>query len=151
MRKHPKSRGDSYFVPTANPGTKPGDFPVGSLRSRAAARAIVASYADEQRKEEEAQLANLTPLEQATIEDVESRSVQILMLRLFRVAQATEKVYGLRLPWPTPEEIRHNRAVHKELDRMTGGRASSVGGSQEWDRLKAIAEENLRKKAGIAV
>jgi hypothetical protein len=129
-------------------GPKPGDFPIGSPQSRAAARAMVARDAEQQRDMEEDLLANLTPVEQAMIEVVESRGVRILMIRLIRAAQERAKLYGNPFPSLTPEEIRHNRAVYKEIDRMTGGEASSLemSDSIKWNRLKVVAEENLRAK-----
>jgi hypothetical protein len=48
----------------------------------------------------------------------------------------------------TPEQIRRNRAIYEEINRMTCGKAQSINlsNSIEWNRLKAIAEENLRAK-----
>jgi hypothetical protein len=137
-----------YFVAETYVGPKPGDFPVGSLQSRAAARAILAAYAEEQRKMEADILGNLTPQEQATIEGAESPAVQIWMLRILRVAQERAIVYEQPLPMVTPEQIRRNRAIYEEINRMTFGKAQSINlsNSIEWNRLKAIAEENLRAK-----
>jgi len=136
----------AVHFPTIYSGPKPGDFPIGSVQSRAAARAMVTSDAEQQRVMEEDLLANLTPVEQAMIEAGESTGVQTWMIRLIRGAQERAKIYGNPLPSFTPEEIRHNRAVHKEIDRITGGEASSLemSDSIKWNRLKAIAEENLR-------
>jgi hypothetical protein len=152
MSNRQKAHRDPYFVPATYLGAKPGDFPVGSLQSRAAARAILTAYAEAQRAEEDAQLADLTPSEQLSIralmEDVDEPRVRILMIRLYRVARETAKVYEQNLPLVTPEQIRHKRAIFKEIDRMTGGRASSLhmSNSIEWNRLQAIAEENLHAK-----
>jgi hypothetical protein len=93
----------------------PGDFPVGSLESRVAMRAILDACAEEQREEEEAETANLHPSVQALLESVESPQVRSWIIRLSRVAQETEKVYGRALPWPTPEKVRHNLAVFNEI------------------------------------
>jgi hypothetical protein len=137
-----------YFVAETYVGPKPGDFPVGSVQSRAAARAVIAAYAKEQRKMEADILGNLTPIQQATIEDAESPAVQIWMLRMYRVIEERAKVYDQPLPMVTPEEIRHRLAVFKEIDQMTGGNALSIemNNSIEWNQLKAVAEENLRAK-----
>jgi hypothetical protein len=134
-----------HFLKTYS-GPKPGDFPVGSSQSRAAARAMVASDAEQRRVMEEDILANLSPLEQALIEANEIHGVQVWIIRLFRGAQERAKIYGKPLPFFTPEEIRHNLAIHKEIDRLTGGEAGSLkmSDSTKWNRLKAIAEENLR-------
>lgn len=137
---------DRGHFPTTYSGPKPGDFPIGSVQSRAAARAMITSDAEQQRVTEEDLLATLTPMEQAMIEDVESRGVRIFMIRLLRGAQERAKIYGNPFPSLTPEEIRHNRAVHKEIDRMIGEEGSSLemGDSIKWNRLKVVAEENLR-------
>ena len=102
--------------------------------------------AEQQRLTEEDILGNLTPVEQALIEASEERGVQIYIIRLFRNAQERAKVYGNSLPPLTPEGIRHTRAVHKEIDRMIGGegRSLEMRDSIEWNRLKVVAEENLR-------
>ena len=107
---------------------------------------MIASYAEQQRAMEDDILANLSPVEQALIEANGRRGVQVLMIRLFRGAQERTKIYGNPIPFLTPDEIRHNLSVHKEIDRMTGGEAHSLqmGDSIKWNRLKAIAEENLR-------
>lgn len=152
MRKRLKSQRRYSFVPATYRGPWPGDFPVGSVESRAAARAIFNAYAEELRKEEEAQLANLTPSEQASlraeIEDVERPLVRIWMIYFFRMGLERAKVYEMDLPLWTPEEIRHNRAVIKEIDRMTGGGGSALRDSDhaEWNRLKAFVSEKLRAK-----
>jgi hypothetical protein len=134
-----------YFVPVTIRGPKPGDFPVGSLQSRAAARAILIAYADEQRKEEEAELGNLTPLEQVAIEDTDSSYGRIFAVQLLRHFQEMHKRYGTASLLLTPEEFRHRRAIVNEIDRMTGGHIY-IGDSTKWNQLWAIAEENLRAK-----
>jgi hypothetical protein len=149
MRKCTKPRPARNFVPATIPGVRPGDFPVGSLQSRAAARAMLAGGAEEQCEIEPDELGDRTPIYEALIEDVDNRSVRIYTARFLRAARIREKAYETVLPWRTPEEIRHNRAVFKEIDRLTGGEAASLrnGDSAKWNRLKAIAEGNLRIKA----
>jgi hypothetical protein len=152
MGKRLKSQRRCYFVPATYRGPWPGDYPVGSPQSRAAARAILTAYAEEKRKEEEAALADLTPFERAhilaTVEDVDKPLVRIWMIRLIRIALERGKVYEQPFPLKTPEEIRHRRAVIKEIDRLTDGKAWYLENNDglEWNRLKAIAEENLRAK-----
>jgi hypothetical protein len=152
MRKRLKLQRSCNFVPATYRGPMPGDFPVGSVESRAATRAILIALAEEQREEEEAALADLTPFERAhilaTIEDVDEPLVRIWMIYFFRMWRERAKVYEMDLPLWTPEEIRHNRAIFKEIDRMTGGEGSALrdGDHAEWNRLKAIAEEKLRAK-----
>jgi|SRR5579862_3994129 len=148
MRNRLETDWTRNIVPATYRGPMPGDFPLGSIQSRAAARGVLNTFKEEQRKVEESELMNLHPSALALLEGVESPGVRSWIIRLCRVAQETEKAYGKALPWPTPEEIRHNREVFKEIDRMTGGEASTVqsGNSVKWNRLKAIAEENLRAK-----
>jgi hypothetical protein len=147
MCKRSKTHRGGGFISAAFPGPKPGDFPIGSLRSRSAARAILIASAEGLRKEREAMLESLTPYEQVLIEDESNPGVRILMIRLLRGAQQREKAYGMVLPWPSPEQIRHNRAVFKEIDRMTCGDAAALftSNSIKWNQLKAVAEENLRR------
>jgi hypothetical protein len=152
MSSRPKRHGSRNFFSSAYFGPKPGDFPVGSLRSRVAMRAILIAEADEQRKEEESILADLTPEEQATaqalVEEVDKPLVRQWMIRFFRVALERAKVYEQPLDLGTPDEIRHRRAVLNEIERMTGGKALSlqISDKEEWRRLEAIARENLRAK-----
>jgi hypothetical protein len=143
MLKHRETKKRRYF-----PGDKPGDFPVASLESRVAARTIVDSYRDEQRKKEGIDFENLTPLEEVMIEDVDDIQVRIWIILLYRVAKEREKAYGLKWQWPTPAEIRHRRVVVKEIERITGRDSLSLEMSNpaEWNRLMAIAENNLRAK-----
>jgi hypothetical protein len=149
MRNRMKTHLVRDFVPATGPGPNPADLPVGSLQSRAAARAMVANFVEEERRQEEAELANLTSFEravvEAVIEDVDRPLVRIIMIQLFRAAQERARVYEQDLHLPTPEEIRHQRAVAKEIHRMTGGTGSTLQTSnpEEWYRLKAIAEERL--------
>jgi hypothetical protein len=149
VRKAAKVQRGGYSFPAEHIRPRPGDFPVGSLESRAAARALHAFYAEEQRNTEAALLECLPPVAKSVIDDCNNPAVRIWMLRLLRVAVEREKVYGMKLPWPTPEEHRHTRAVNREIDRMTDGQAFSLqmNNPAEWRRLKAIAEENLRTKA----
>jgi len=85
------------FVHATYMGPKPGDFPVGSLQSRAAARAIVAFHQEEARKVEEDALAIFAPSErasvQAVIEDVDNPLVRIWIIRLTRLARERGIVY----------------------------------------------------------
>ena len=118
---------------------------MGSIESRAAARALVAST--EREKFSLAELGNLSLAQQALIEDVDNLGVAVWMVKLFRIALNRAKVYEMSLDWATPEVIRHDHAVAKEIDRMTGGQFSSLSlNGDERNRLKAIAEENLRSK-----
>ena len=109
------------FVHATYMGPKPGDFPFGSLQSRAAARAMVAFHQEQLRKEEEEALAIFTPSErasvQAMIEVHDNPLVRICIISLARIARERGLVYEQPIPFPTPEEIRHNLAVCKEIQR----------------------------------
>jgi hypothetical protein len=140
------------FVHATYMGPKPGDFPVGSLQSRAAARAIVAFHQEEARKVEEDALAIFAPSErasvQAVIEDVDNPLVRIWIIRLTRLARERGIVYEQPLPFPTPEEVRHNRAVREEIQRLKDENGSSIQTSHRMpeSELWALAEVNLRAK-----
>lgn len=133
------------FEPATIPGPKPGDFPVGSLQSRAAARAILAGYAERQRMDENAELANLNPFEQAMSQDGETPLERIWLVRLARLAEERAKVYGLSLP--TPEYLRHAQDVARVADQLAGGLLYEISWSNpaEAKRLRDLAEEELRK------
>jgi hypothetical protein len=140
-----------YLIPTKVTGPKPGDYPLGSIESRAAARATIAASLEECRKDEEALLALLPQSAQASaramIEEEDNPRVRILVIRLVRVALERAIVYGQPCPLPTPEELRHNRAVRKEIEGMIDGSIfSAQNDSVRWNKLKAIAEANLRAK-----
>jgi hypothetical protein len=143
MCNRPKTLHQGYLIPATFSGPKPGDFAAGSLRSRAAARAIVANYVDEQRREEQSELANLTEFERVLIEDCDDAALRIQMIHLAHAIEERARIFNLTLP--TCEEIRHNRAVAAQIDRMTNGTGHSLQLSNpaEWNRLRAIAEENL--------
>jgi hypothetical protein len=133
-------------IPYNIPDVKPGDYPLGSLLSRGAARALASTYVRQDDQQVEEWLKNLTPLEQAFVEETENPNIRVLILRLLRVAQDREMAYGKVLRWPTAEEIRHNRAVRSEVVRIFGGEALSAYSSDswKWNGMTAIAEKNLR-------
>jgi hypothetical protein len=144
MRNRVKTHEGHHFVPATVPGPKPGDFPAGSPQSRAAARAIVAAYADEERKGEEAKLANLTEFQRAFAEWGDSPGMRAQFIGIANMMEAKAAIYGT--PLPSLEEIRHVNAVLREINRLADGKGSFLSASdpEEWNRLKAIAEENVR-------
>jgi hypothetical protein len=117
------------FVQATYMGPKPGDFPFGSLQSRAAARAMVAFHQEQVRKEEEEALAIFTPSErasvQATIEVHDNPLVRIWIIRLTRIGRERGLVFEQPLHYPTPEVVRHNLAVCEEIQRLKDGNGSS--------------------------
>src|SRR5713226_6663474 len=104
-------------VPATVLGPKPGDFPVGSIQSRAAARALLANHAAEQAQDRATELAGLTPYARAMIEDVDPEIVHTV-IGLSQQAEERAEMFGLRLE--TPEEIRHLKKVAKLAGEMTG-------------------------------
>lgn len=89
-------------------GPHPADFPIGSLRSRAAARALQLAADLETREQIAAQLQNLIPFEKAMIESIDDPRRQALMVSLLRKTVIPKcKLFGW--PLPTPEKIRENQ------------------------------------------
>ena len=148
MGKHLKTKGELFRVLATNSHTKPGDFPLGSLRSRAAVRAQL--QANEYARELALgfhDLGELSPVEEAMIEEVSNPRVRYHTVAFIRLAEETMKAYGL--PWNPlpPEQIRHDRKVLKAIDEMTEGNARdlSMSNPAEYNRLKKIVEEKFAK------
>jgi hypothetical protein len=143
MNKYRKNA-EHPAVPTATAPT-PGDFPVGSARSRAAARAILEKRAVEERKIEKAQFAKLTPFQAAWAEGYTGPK-KYIAAGLAAAVEERGRVFGFALL--TAEEIRHKRAVAAEIDRISNRRGFwlSMYDTPEWERLASIAEQNLRGK-----
>jgi hypothetical protein len=142
-----KMHRDRYFVPATFMGPRPSDFPVGSVQSRAAARAIVVAHAEEQREEDEAELAKLSPAAQANIinQNIENPLLRRWMINFALLAENREKVFERETPFFTVERNRHDQEVAEGVDRLAGGKGSSLrnGDHREWNRLRVIAEKNL--------
>jgi hypothetical protein len=109
---------------------------------------IATSDADHRTEDANAELGKLSILEQALIEGCTDPLVQRYLVLLTRSADERARIYGQELPIVTPQDIRHTRAVHKEIDRLTDGESSSLHASSpaDWNRLKLIAEQNLGKE-----
>ncbi len=139
-----------YFVPRTFVGPKPGDFPLGSLHSRAAARAIVAEYLDVDREKEDAALAGLTPAAQACIEGqvVDNALVRRWMIYLARFAEERARVCELESPFFPLKGKRRAQEVAEEINQMNGARGSILrdGNHDNWTKLKAISGQNFRAK-----
>jgi hypothetical protein len=148
MRERMKERSGRKLFSVKTCGPRPGDYELGSLESRAAARMMVDSYADERAEDEKAELGKLSIHEEALVEGCADPLVRCYMVRLTRRAEKRARIYEQPLPKVTPDDIRHNRAVHKEIDRLTGGESSTLyaNDSGQWNRLKVIAEQNLGSK-----
>jgi len=133
-------------LPATYFGPRPGDFALGSLESRAAARALVSHQTTEQLESEEIELANLTPFELA-VTDGYTGLLKVWMYNLALLAEEKAEIYGFSLP--TPAEARHSLAVARLADELSGGRllellSSDPDKAAEW---RNMAEEKLRKSA----
>jgi len=111
---HPEYR---YSVFPKVPGIKLCDFPVGSVQSRAAARAFVVAHVEQVRNEIGPEFGKDLPQVLLMMEDLKSALARSYVIRLLRVARVRAKVFELHLTFPTIEEIRRNRA---RLSESTG-------------------------------
>jgi hypothetical protein len=124
-------------------GAKPGDFRVGSVQSRAAARVLISNYAAEQSQDESAEFANLTPYEIAVAEGEDAEIVPML-IRLARTVEERAKLFGFSLE--TSDEIRHLKRVAKLANEMTDGQYGqiSLADPAEGKRIRDLAKEELK-------
>jgi hypothetical protein len=105
-------------------GPRPGDYPVGSIESRAAARAVLLAHDLEEQEQQAALLGNLTLLEQAWIERIDDPKSQAFAVYMFRnLIYPKHKMFGI--PLPTREEVNHKRQLSEEKD--TPGTESTRG------------------------
>ncbi len=135
-------------VPATVLGPKPGDFPVGSIQSRAAARALLANHAAEQAQDRAAELVGLSPYVRAMIEDVDPEIVHTL-IGYARHAEELAEMFGSRLE--TPEEIRHLKKVANLANEMTEGQLLHFGlaDPSEESRIRQLAEDVLQGKRAM--
>jgi hypothetical protein len=111
-------------------GPRSGDFPLGSLESRAAARVAQLALDMETQRQLAALFRNLTPLEQAYIEIVDDPGAQAVALYFVRNAIIPKhQLFGW--PLPTPEEVRHKRQVSEEVEKFEQERAALGAGVSE--------------------
>jgi hypothetical protein len=109
---------------------RPGDFALGSLESRAAARAVQLVLDIEAQEQRAALFRNLTPLEQAFIEGDDDPGAQAWGVYLVRNAIIPKcQLFGW--PLPTPEEVRHKRQVSEEVEKFEQERAALGAGVSE--------------------
>jgi hypothetical protein len=130
-------------VPATVLGPKPGDFPVGSVLSRAAARGLLANHAAEQAQDDATEFANLTLHEIAIAQDVDP-NVARWVIRLARSAEERAEVFGM--PLETNEKIRHLEEVAKLAGEISGGHYSHMimSNPDEAKRIRQLAEEKLK-------
>jgi hypothetical protein len=138
-----KSKSNGMPLSATTSGPKPGNFAPGSIQSRAAAKMLLNKHDDAQRREYEAELTNLTPLELATSEGAEDMRVKIGIVKLVRIAEARAKIFGLTLP--TPEQVRYNRKIANAVDELSDGQGGylQMADAVEWNRLKRIVEDKI--------
>jgi hypothetical protein len=113
----------SILTSNYRPWPRPSDFPLGSLESRAAARAVLLAADLEKQEQEAAQFKNLTPYEQEFIELFDGPEAQAGMLYMLRkVIIPKSQIFG----WPLPSlvEARHRLQVAKEVKRIEAERAA---------------------------
>jgi hypothetical protein len=125
-------------------GPRPGEFPLGSAESRAAARAVLLAFDIEAQEQQAAFFRNLTPLEQEFAGLSEEFEVQKQLVRIVReTIIPRHEYYGTWLP--TVEEARHNRQVAEEIGKIRKERAA-LGDTAFLDvmALREMAEDRLR-------
>jgi hypothetical protein len=90
--------------------------------------------------------ASLNEWERALVGEEEGQKGQI-MIGVARMMQERAKFYDLKLP--TPQEMRHNKAVAALINEVTGGQSDklSLSNPAEWNRLKVQIEELLQSLA----
>jgi hypothetical protein len=127
-------------------GPRPGDFPLGSLKSRAAARAVQQALSVEAQQQQAVLFGNMTPLEQAFCEMVKGPGAQAVMLYMVRTAIIPKcKIFGW--PVPTPEEVRHKRQVSEEVEKLE--QEPAIQGEVTFlskNALREMAEERLLRE-----
>lgn len=131
-------------------GPRPGDFPLGSMESRAAARAALLALDIEAQEQLAALCGNLTPLEQAFCEIGDNPRSKAGMLMIVNVMIQKSQLFGF--PLPTPEEVRHRWRISQEVDKIEQERAAR-GDTAFLDEksVREMAEERLRREhRGIA-
>jgi len=124
-------------------GLHPADFPVGSVQSRAAARALIEGSTLQQSEELASALANLSPLELAISEAAEEPEVKFLMVRFVREVMVPKyEIYGI--PLPTPQELRQARELSSVMAEIVAEDPEAVRMSDE--TLRELAESKLQNK-----
>jgi hypothetical protein len=124
-------------------GPRPGDFPLGSLESRAAARADQLARDQEIQEQQALLLKNATPLELALVEGPDNPLKLSPMLHLMcEASNEKSRLFG----WPpiTPEFVRQQRRVLEEVARIEQERAARGDRSfMNSEALRKMAEDRL--------
>ena len=129
------------------PGPRPGDYPLGSRESRAAARAVLSAQDLEAQEQNDALRRNMTPLEKAFMEtffDPTAPPTEALAVICNAIEMKT-KVFGM--PAITPEYVRHRGRVLKEVAKIKQERAASGDTAfLNEHALEEMAEDRLRRE-----
>jgi hypothetical protein len=99
------------FGSAAASGPRPGDFPLGSVESRAAARFAVSGFPNEQAAKEVSEFGTLSPEEEALVEGTVDSLTRRYLILLYRHALKVDEVYGLPSCSLTPAQIRQNLEI----------------------------------------
>ena len=123
-------------------GPRPGEFPLGSLKSRAAARATQLAAELEARQQQAALFGNLTPQEKVFCEGARGSKAS---LYLARAMISKSKLFGF--PLPTLQQMRHRWRVLREVDKVEQERAAR-GDTAFLDEksVREMAEERLLRE-----
>jgi len=133
---------------TLNPhsrlGPRPGNFPLGSWESRAAARAELLARDQEIQEKQAALIENMTEVERAFVEGSNGTVKPSYALHLILDAWVKKcKLFGL--PAPTPEDVLHKWQVLKEVAKIEEERAAQGDWSfVNKEALREMAEDRLR-------
>jgi hypothetical protein len=87
-------------------GPRPGEFPLGSVQSRAAARFVQFARDREARNLRAMLIQTMDPLERAFVQFLEETTGSITMTPLLLFRSGIEKRRLFKWPLPTPEEVR---------------------------------------------
>jgi hypothetical protein len=124
------------------PGPRPGDYLLGSVQSRAAAREVQLAREVEAQERRAALLRNATPLELIMMEMAGAPEGPSLVLHMLTEAMI-DKCKLLGMPPPTPEQMRHKCQVAEEVDRL---KQEPKTASLNDNELREMAEERLQRK-----
>jgi hypothetical protein len=129
------------------PGPRPGDYPLGSPESRAAARAVLSAQDLQAQEQDEALRRNLTPLEEAFMESSSDPTAppSPTLAMLCEAIEMKARTFGMSPI--TPEQVRHRGRVSNEVAKIEQERA--VQGDTAFlskNALWEMAEERLRRE-----
>ena len=107
MSNRPNAQEHRYLALPKVSGPKPWDFPVGSIQSRAAARAFADACRERERSDIEAEFGKGSLGILLMMEGLGSLARNYIV-RLLRVARVRANIYECNFTLPTVEKIRRN-------------------------------------------